>query len=164
MHLFSKVSRSFLASIVLPFFCVSAFGQEMHRKTATPPVSPRQEQPGVTGTAALAPSSRSANFVISAGDLIEVSVYGIPELSQKTRVNGSGELYMPLVGYTHVEGLTIADAQALIEKRLVDGGYVNSPHVSLFTTEYAQGVSVMGEVNKPGIYPRVGSHSVMDLI
>ena len=71
---------------------------------------------------------------------------------------------MPLVGYTHVEGMTVADAQALLEKRLVDGGFINNPHVSLFTSEYARGVSVMGEVMRPGVYPLVGSHSLLDLI
>ena len=157
MRFFQHFSRSFLAILAVSFCFASAFAQE------TPPPVP-QEQQHVTGTSTFPSSARSTKFVISSGDLIEVSVYGVPELSQKTRVNGSGELYMPLVGYTHVEGLTIADAQAVIEKRLVEGGYVNNPHVSLFTTEYAQGVSVMGEVNRPGVYPLVGSHSVLDLI
>jgi polysaccharide export outer membrane protein len=157
MHLLRLFSRCFLAYFVLPFVFSSAVAQQSAAPTP-------QEQQGVAGTSAISPSTRATKFVISAGDLIEVSVYGVPELSQKTRVNGSGELYMPLVGNTHVEGLTIADAQAVIEKRLVEGGYVNNPHVSLFTAEYAQGVSVMGEVNRPGVYPLVGSHSVLDLI
>src|SRR5947209_11074685 len=63
-----------------------------------------------------------------------------------------------------MEGMTVADGQANIEKRLMEGGFIKNPHVSLFTTEYAQGVSVMGEVNRPGVYPLVGSHSILDLI
>jgi polysaccharide export outer membrane protein len=161
MNLMSSF-RQFFRPVVGSFLLCFAVFPVLAQQSAPPVLA--QEQQHVSGTSAIAPAPRPAKFLISAGDLIEVSVYGVPELSQKTRVNASGELYMPLVGYTHVEGLTIADAQAVIEKRLVDGGFVNSPHVSLFTSEYAQGVSVMGEVNKPGIYPLVGSHSVLDLI
>src|SRR5579864_5112255 len=151
--------RGLVAVSIVPFAFIPVFGQ-----VTSAPAPVTQGQQHLAGDSAVAATARPPKFAISAGDLIEVSVYGVPELSQKTRVNGSGDLYMPLVGYTHVEGLTIADAQAVIEKRLIDGGYVNNPHVSLFTAEYAQGVSVMGEVNKPGIYPLVGSHSVLDLI
>ena len=158
MSFFRQFFRSFPGCLLVCFAFVPALAQE-----SAPPEAASEKQP-VSGASALTPTGRPAKFVISAGDLIEVSVYGVPELSQKTRVNASGELYLPLVGYTHVEGLTIADAQAVMEKRLVDGGFVNNPHVSLFTSEYAQGVSVMGEVSKPGIYPLVGSHSVLDLI
>jgi len=154
--------RQFFRSLLGFLLGCFAFNPALAQESAPPGAA--SEKQHVSGASALAPTARPAKFVISAGDLIEVSVYGVPELSQKTRVNASGELYMPLVGYTHVEGLTIADAQAVMEKRLVDGGFVNNPHVSLFTSEYAQGVSVMGEVNRPGIYPLVGSHSVLDLI
>jgi polysaccharide export outer membrane protein len=126
--------------------------------------SPLPPSSGSVLAASRTPATSATKFTIAAGDLIEVSVYGVPELSQKTRVNNSGDLDMPLLGYTHVEGLTTADAQALIEKRLIDGGYIKNPHVSLFTTEYARGVSVLGEVIRPGVYPLVGSHSLLDLI
>src|SRR5262249_15846147 len=39
------------------------------------------------------------------------------------------------------------------------------PHVSIFEKEYqTQGVSVLGEVQKPGIYPMLGSHRLFDVI
>src|SRR5215472_4076746 len=37
---------------------------------------------------------------LGVGDLVELSVYNVPELSSKTRVSSSGDLYCPLVGYT----------------------------------------------------------------
>ena len=88
------------------------------------------------------------------GDLIEVSVYNVPELATKARVGNSGDLYLPLIDYVHVEGLTIEEAQTLIQKRLEDGGFVRSPHVTIFVDEAAsQGVTIIGEVSRPGIYP-----------
>ncbi|HEY6765760.1 MAG TPA: polysaccharide biosynthesis/export family protein [Candidatus Sulfotelmatobacter sp.] len=34
-----------------------------------------------------------------AGDLIEVNVYNVPELSTKARIGNSGDIYLPLVDY-----------------------------------------------------------------
>jgi polysaccharide biosynthesis/export protein len=74
-------------------------------------------------------------------------------------------LYLPLIDYVHVDGLTQEEAQTLIEKRLVDGGFVRSPHVTIFVDEAAsQGVTVIGEVGKPGIYPDVADHKLYEVI
>lgn len=102
---------------------------------------------------------------LGSGDLVEVNVYGVPELSTKTRVSSSGDLYLPLVNYLHVADLTIEEAQQLIEKRLADGGFVRDPHVSILMDEFSsQGVSMLGEVSKPGIYPVLGDRRLVDLI
>src|SRR5258708_37797748 len=44
---------------------------------------------------------------LGTGDLIEVSVYSVSELNAKARVGTSGDVYLPLVDYVHVAGLTI---------------------------------------------------------
>jgi polysaccharide export outer membrane protein len=109
--------------------------------------------------------SRSTTLRLGTGDLVEISVYGVPELSTKTRVGSTGELYLPLVNYIHVADLTIEEAQSLIEKRLADGGYVRDPHVSILVDEFSsQGVSVLGEVVRPGLYPVLGDRRLVDLI
>ena len=42
---------------------------------------------------------------------------------------------------------------------------MKNPHVSIFVAEYAsQGASVLGEVNKPGIYPVLGQQRLFTLI
>jgi polysaccharide export outer membrane protein len=99
------------------------------------------------------------------GDLLEVNVYNVPELSTKARVGNSGDVYLPLIDYVHVGDLTVEEAQALIEKRLDDGGFVRGAHVTIFLDESAsQGVTVLGEVTKPGIYPALGDRKLYDLI
>jgi len=99
------------------------------------------------------------------GDLIEVNVYNVPELTTKARVSNSGDLYLPLIDYVHVEGLTQEEAQSVIEKRLSDGGFVRNPHVTIFVDEAAsQGVVLIGEVGKPGIYPDVADHKLYEVI
>ena len=99
------------------------------------------------------------------GDLIEVNVYNVPELTTKARVGNSGDVYLPLIDYVHLEGLTQEEAQTVIEKRLESGGFVRSPHVTIFVDEAAsQGVTVIGEVSKPGIYPDVVDHKLYEVI
>jgi polysaccharide biosynthesis/export protein len=102
---------------------------------------------------------------LGAGDLLEVNVYNVPELSTKARVGNSGDVYLPLIDYVHVADLTVEEAQALIEKRLVDGGFVRNAHVTIFVDESAnQGVTVIGEVLRPGVYPLLGDRKLYDLI
>jgi polysaccharide export outer membrane protein len=110
-------------------------------------------------------ATADSSLRLGAGDLLEFSVYNVPELSTKTRVGNSGNVYLPLIDYVHVAGLTVEEAQAVIEKRLSDGGFLNTPHVMLFVDEYTSaGASVLGEVAKPGIYPVLGEQRLFDLI
>ena len=134
-------------------------------------VAPVAAAPGNqnAGTSVPAPSSNPAQpataVLIGAGDLLQVSVYGMPDFNEQVRVSDTGDISLPMLGMVHVEGLSSTGAEGLIEKRMVDGGFFKNPHVSLFVKEYAtQGVSVMGEVQKPGIYPLLGSHKLFDLI
>ena len=62
-------------------------------------------------------------------------MYNVPELASKVRVSNSGDVYFPLIDYVHVDGLTLEEAQTLIQKRLEDGGFVRSPHVTIFVDE-----------------------------
>lgn len=102
---------------------------------------------------------------LGAGDLIEVSVYNVPELNTKLRVSTKGEIYLPLIDYVHVAGLTLDEAEAVIERRLDRGGFVKNPHVQIFVQEYnSAGASVLGEVNKPGVYPVLGEQRLFSLI
>ncbi len=118
------------------------------------------QQPPSSGTSHPDPALR-----LSPGDLIEASVYNVPDLSTKVRVGTNGNVYLPLIDYVHVGGLTAEEAQALIQKRLSDGGFLKDPHVSLLVEQYSSdGASVLGEVVKPGVYPvRVQQH-LFDLI
>ena len=110
-------------------------------------------------------SSESSQVRLGGGDLIELSVYNVPELSTKARVGNGGDVYLPLIDYVHVAELTVEEAQALIEKRLADGGFVRNPHVTIFVDESSsQGITVLGEVTKPGIYPNVGDHKLYEIV
>jgi polysaccharide export outer membrane protein len=125
--------------------------------TAQAPATP-QTSPGSEA------GSSSTEPVIGPGDELDVIVWRAPDLAQHTRVSSAGEIYMPLLGYVHIAGLTSEEAQALIEKRLMDGHFLQSPYVTIYVKDYASaGISVAGEVNKPGVYSALGRHQLLDI-
>lgn len=96
---------------------------------------------------------------------MEVSVYDVPELTTKTRVSDTGDIYLPLINYVHVDGLSIMEAEKAIEQRLSQGGFIRHPHVQLFVSEYtSDGASVLGEVTRPGVYPVLGDQTLFSII
>lgn len=102
---------------------------------------------------------------IGQGDLLDVAVFGVGDFNQSVRVSQSGDVILPLIGQAHVANLTPQEAQNLIATKLVQGNFYNHPQVTVFIKEYAtQGVSVLGEVNKPGVYPRLGERRLFDMI
>jgi polysaccharide export outer membrane protein len=130
---------------------------------------PVEPQPPASAQEAVAPQSHrllaNSNAKLGVGDLIEISVFGVPDLSSKSRISGSGDVYLPLIDYVHVADLTTDEAQDLIQKRLVDGGFVRDAHVSIFVDESAsQAVTIIGEVNRPGPYAAIGDRRLFDLI
>jgi polysaccharide biosynthesis/export protein len=128
--------------------------------TATPTVQPIAPSSGAKTTA------ENSEMTIGDGDLLEVSVYGAPDFEKKeVRVSGTGDIVLPMIGREHVQGLTVQQAQELVAKKLADGEFYNNPQVSIFIKEYiGEGVSVLGEVQKPGVYPLLGQHRLFDAI
>jgi len=102
---------------------------------------------------------------LDAGDLLEVTTFDTPELSGKFRVDSRGYVTLPVGGGVPVQGLTAEQAGTAMERSLRDRDIVKNPHVTVLVLEYAtQGVSVLGEVKQPGIYPLAGKHGVLDFI
>ena len=114
-------------------------------------------------SSAISRSDPARKLSIGPDDELDVSVYGVPDLSQHVRVDTSGDAHLLLVGPVHVEGLSSAEAQAVIEKQLVEGRFVKNPHVTVYVKEFtSESVSVIGEVNKPGNYPALSTRRLYD--
>lgn len=102
---------------------------------------------------------------ISAGDLLELNSFDVPELSFRARVDERGRITLPLGGELSLAGKTAAQAGESIAARFREAEILKDPHVTVTVLEYAtQGVTVLGEVRNPGIYPLLGAHSLLDLI
>lgn len=148
-----------------PAQSVSGAGSQTTQPAAAAESSPVQNSSPQNSSLQNSSLHSSSLQRVGAGDLLEVGVYNVPELTTKARVGGSGDVYLPLIDYVHVGDLTLEEAQVVIEKRLESGGFVRNPHVTIFIDESAsQGVTVIGEVSKPGIYPDLGDRKLYDLI
>jgi polysaccharide export outer membrane protein len=109
--------------------------------------------------------TNSLGLVLGPGDEVEVTVYGAPDLSGRTRVGAEGNISMPLIGYVRVAGLRSSEAEAAIEAQLRQNNILNDPRVSVFVKEYnSSGISVAGEVAKPGFYSALGPHRLFDVL
>jgi polysaccharide biosynthesis/export protein len=109
--------------------------------------------------------TNSSPLVLGPGDEMEVTVYGAPDLSGHARVSADGNISMPLIGYVRVAGLSSSEAEAAIEAQLRVANVVNYPHVSVYAKEYtSSGISVSGEVAKPGFYSALGPHRLFDVL
>jgi len=119
---------SFLVRIALMFFCATGI--------------------------ALAQAPQRAEPVLGVGDVVKISVYQNPDLSVEARVSEVGQINFPLIGPVTIGGLSVSQAQALIEKRLRDGGFVLKPQVTIQTTQIRSSqISILGQVAKPGRFP-----------
>lgn len=146
-------------------FCVALCSLQLPAQTRA---TEEPLQPAPANEAASTQSPRlpdNPNPTLGAGDLIEITVFGVPELSTKARVSSTGDVYFPLIDYVHVGDLTTAEAQDVIQKRLEDGGFVRNPHVTIFVEEAAsQAITMLGEIGRPGPYPAIGKRRLFDMI
>lgn len=162
------VSGTLLSIAAVMILSGLGLAQASQQGDAINATAPSTEIKSSVPTSALNPRKTAggdASIRLGNGDLIELSVYDVPELNTKTRVSDSGDINLPLVNYVHVDGLTIDEAAQAIEKRLEQGGFVRNPHVQIFVDEYASnGASVLGEVMKPGVYPVMGEQNLFSII
>ena len=105
------------------------------------------------------------NIAIGAGDLLSVVVFDTPELTTSVRVSQDGEVNLPVLGMMRLAGMNTIDAARRIEDELRSRHLILEPHVTVFIAEYAsQGATVMGEVRSPGVYPTLGTRTMLDMI
>ncbi|HET9183946.1 MAG TPA: polysaccharide biosynthesis/export family protein [Candidatus Angelobacter sp.] len=115
--------------------------------------------------ALLTRASTNDGIRIDGGDLLLVTVFGASDYNHEVRVGVDGKVNLPFIGGVKVAGMTPGEVASDVQRRLSQGGYFNNPQVSVFVKEYAtQGVSVLGEVQKPGVYPLLGSRTLFDVL
>ena len=113
-------------------------------------------------TAVSDPSSSA--YKIGPLDVLEVSVFKVPDLSRTIQVADSGTINLPLVGEVPAAGRTAQDVERDLTKRL-GAKYLQSPQVNVYVKEYnSQRVTIEGSVKKPGVYPIRGDASLLQII
>lgn len=101
-------------------------------------------------------------------DLVKFTVHGEPDVSVERRIDGLGEVSVPLIGQVKVAGLTPAEAQEVISKLYIDQEIFVRPEVVVTVVEYSpKEVMVLGQVGKQGkqgFPPEVASLSIVEAI
>ena len=101
-------------------------------------------------------------YTLSSGDRLRVIVYGQDALSNSYSVDGSGHIFMPLVGLVDADGLTVTELARAIENKLRDG-FLRQPRVSVEVEAYRP-FFVLGEVTTAGQYPYINGMTVQTAI
>lgn len=89
-------------------------------------------------------------YVISTDDVIEITVFGEPDLSLEARVSRDGTINYPLLGNIKVADMTARQLEGYIGD-LLRKDYLVSPQVNVIIKEYSK-ISILGEVKLPGSY------------
>jgi polysaccharide export outer membrane protein len=94
------------------------------------------------------------DYVIGPGDVLEIDVFDVKELSREVRVSQTGSIGIPLVPVRlHVAGLTEVQAGQKIAEVLESDGLVSHPDVTVVVKERkSKPITVVGAVAHPLVY------------
>ena len=138
------------------------------------PLRPTYPIPGMssssTAPAAAAPAlpsgvSAPSGYILSANDQVAVEVFGEEDLRTNGRLNGEGNLSVPLLGSVHLAGLTLTQAASRLTD-LYARDYLVNPRVNVMLIGYAKRrFTMLGQINRPGSYEMPdGSPEGIDLL
>ncbi len=121
------------------------------------------ENSGIPSTTAASGAALPAP--LSCGDMIVVNEAHEPSVHTVARVSEEGTVPIPLAGDVKVTGLDETGAARAIEKALVAKGMLLHPQVTVLVASYVgEDVSILGEVQRPGVYPFTAHHRLLDFI
>jgi polysaccharide export outer membrane protein len=105
-----------------------------------------------------------SSFVLGPGDQITLHVVDMDEIPDKPiRIDPDGGVDLPLVGRIQAAGLTVIQFKQALTVKL--SKYINDPKISVnLTDNQSRTVSVVGEVNSPGVHELSGPRSLIEVI
>ncbi len=141
--------RSFFMLSCVMLLAVAAAGQAPVSKPITQNPIPNQGAPGVTPVINTGPISEDDSYRLGPGDLLDIRVFGRPELGRETRVTNQGRIRLPFLDEIQVACKTENQLAQLITEKYKK--FLRDPQVDVFVKEYkSQPVAVIGSVAQPG--------------
>ena len=111
----------------------------------------------------LAPD-QTYEYQIGAKDLLQISVFEVPELNITVRVSENGMISLPLLGEIRAEGLNRLQLEQELATRL-EKNYLKNAQVTIFIKEFqSKKISIMGAVKNPGQHDLIGRQSLLQVI
>lgn len=141
----------FYGVVLAVVLALSAVGHS----SAPPPAAQPAREPGQAG----APEA----YRIGPEDILQVLVWRNEAMSRTVPVRPDGMISLPLVNDVMAAGLTPAQLRDAVTQKLVE--YMPNPEVSVIVTEVrSYGVSVLGEVPRPGRFQLRSWTTVLDVL
>lgn len=92
-----------------------------------------------------------SEFILGAGDELEIDVYRHADLKKKVRISPDGMIFFPLIGEVKANGLSLRQFRDRIKEGLAN--YIVDAQISIEITAFkGQKIFVLGEVKNPGVY------------
>jgi polysaccharide export outer membrane protein len=114
--------------------------------------------------ASVASAPQVQDYLISQGDLLQVTVFEDKTLGGEARVSARGVVTLPLVGALEVAGLTTQEAEQKIEDAY-KVKYLHDPHVSIFVKEQmGSKITLLGAMTKPGTHDYMSRQRLLDVL
>ena len=109
-------------------------------------------------------SARRDAATIGPQDVLDISVFQVPELSKTLEVSDTGTINFPLLGEIRAAGKTPGELERELTSKLA-ADYLQHPVVTVLVKESnSQRVTISGAIDKPGIYPIKGPTSLMQIV
>lgn len=106
------------------------------------------------------------NYIVGAGDILNIIVWRNPELSLSVPVRPDGKISTPLVDELIAQGKTSVEIAREVEKAL--GKFVRDPVVTVIVTSfvgpYSEQIRVVGEAAKPQALPYKQKMTLLDVM
>lgn len=116
-----------------------------------------------TDTNAQQAAQNDPSYKIGAQDVLSISVWKDPELTQTVPVRPDGKISMPLLNDVQAAGLTPAELRDHIAEALKK--YVTDPVVTVTVTQInSQRIYITGEVTHPGAFALVPGMTVLQAL
>ena len=146
------------ALVVVAGAVAPAFAQQ-----ASPNVKPAATPPAAAQPRAAMQSAAPSDYVIGPEDVLQVSVWKNETLSRVVPVRPDGKISLPLLHDVQASGLTAMQLRDKISRALSE--FMPNPEVSVIVTDVRSfRVSIMGEVQRPGVLLLRSSTTVLEAI
>jgi polysaccharide biosynthesis/export protein len=156
---------SLTASVVVAAFA-AALSSPFLVSAQTVGSSPGETNDRIKELSAAAAKTGSHEYIIGNGDLLDVEVFDVKELSRELRVSQTGTIGIPLVPVRlHVSGLTEIQAEQKIAEVLEANGLVSNPAVSVFVKEHkSKPITIVGAIAHPMVYQADRQVTLLELL
>jgi polysaccharide export outer membrane protein len=106
------------------------------------------------------------DYVIGSGDVLDIEVFDVKELSREVRVSQTGSIGIPLIPVRlHVSGLTEVQAEQKIAEVLEANGLITHADVGVSVKERkSKPITVVGAVAHPMVYQADRPVSILEVL